>query len=668
MIHQHKFIVIDDPVAFMEDIDLDPEEGYTISALLPQLSIGSIFCLNTDTFRNERFTHVLSISSRQMASIVPSLQGVSHNKVIMESHSLLKELIQIIRFAQEGLSGGNKLFVHCIGGVGRSPAIAIAILMFVKKFCFAHAYGLVKQRHAHSKPKQPLLQQLLAMEKLGISNDNNWEARLFSIGELPVVSVADFDIAADIERYSITIQEGALAEYNELLQCPACIKTKELSKIQSHAFEAVNPVWRYGLKRFATDYTGQMVNRAGDRVLNHLDRISKNQAIIASVMSHPELAESVARFFYHQITLDEAIKQFNAQGVPDVDSALASFLKRDLLEFHPNDSCNNSCEGCSYGFDRHHLNQSERRFPFKDLPKIIRTFSPKAVTIVGGGEPFFYRDNNHQLSDLLHFFSDQGIHVGAITNGTYWPQGDWYNSLQWIRVSLDSNTRQTYLKLKGYDRFENVMTHIRRLLEETPIASVGIGYVYRAENIAEAPALIQTLIDRFSANGLSRLNIQFRPWRSMTGLTSGEVSLLSTSQIETFAKTIVEMCGDKDFAYFVKNNTNASNVRFGGSKRTKYFEACYMGYARVLIRASGDLFPCAVKASSVADGFNMGNVISDEVSVLALKQLYVFSMSVRNGCLPGRDRCYASVVNHRIEEGILNQINVPTEYAGNYFF
>jgi len=60
------------------------------------------------------------------------------------SQPLLSNMSDTITFIKEGLSNGDKVLVHCFGGVSRSAAIIIGYLMKVEKKKMMEVYNEVK--------------------------------------------------------------------------------------------------------------------------------------------------------------------------------------------------------------------------------------------------------------------------------------------------------------------------------------------------------------------------------------------------------------------------------------------------------------------------------------------------------------------------------------------
>ena len=79
----------------------------------------------------------------------------------------------------------------------------------------------------------------------------------------------------------------------------------------------------------------------------------------------------------------------------------------------------------------------------------------EAVCIAGGGEPL----TNPYTQDFIDRISEYGIKPGLITNGILLNRFN-ISKCEWLGVSVDSGTRETYKKLKGKDSFDRVIENI----------------------------------------------------------------------------------------------------------------------------------------------------------------------------------------------------------------
>jgi len=393
------------------------------------------------------------------------------------------------------------------------------------------------------------------------------------------------------------------------------------------------------------------------------------------------------RHFLNEISTEEAVGSLflkreegsrNPEQGMDEDS-LDNFIKRHLIEFHPCDACNLRCIGCTY-FQDTGSRPKAISYPFDQLIKISSLIKPDAITIAGGGEPAFYRSGRYRLGDLICVLGsgDLGISpaIGLMTNGTVWPKGDreWPQYLDWIRYSLDASSEQSYAKTKSKNYFNRVIENILRSLCETDIPQVGVGFIYRPENIAECGSIISLFAKRIMEvcpSELHRFNIQFRPWRQANGKPLITEHTLSSKDIEKACLILFRYIDQSPFLeHFIRDNTNiAANLLCGGAREeVKPFSECYFGLAKTVIRADGGLFPCFRTAACRDPQFYSGNIITDNSQKIALRELYLSIISARQICAPNHMGCLLCVFNNLLEESIETGYSPIPDVIGDYFF
>ncbi len=70
---------------------------------------------------------------------------------------LRHKLAECVRVLQELLDARHRVYIHCTAGVGRSPTVVIAYLVWCRSMRMEHAVALVKRRH-HCVPDLEAIQ------------------------------------------------------------------------------------------------------------------------------------------------------------------------------------------------------------------------------------------------------------------------------------------------------------------------------------------------------------------------------------------------------------------------------------------------------------------------------------------------------------------------------
>lgn len=161
------------------------------------------------------------------------------------------------------------------------------------------------------------------------------------------------------------------------------------------------------------------------------------------------------------------------------------------------DLCNHDCPWCAYRAEGYSSNQHfsgpngernpNRRISTAKCMEIIDDIARlgiRAVQFTGGGEPTVHKDHISIFSHAL----DLGLKCALVTNGNTLADG-WervYPRFDWLRVSLDAGTPETYAKTRrvASSRFQMALDNIGALTRAG--AKVGVSFIIMRENFEEA--------------------------------------------------------------------------------------------------------------------------------------------------------------------------------------
>lgn len=152
------------------------------------------------------------------------------------------------------------------------------------------------------------------------------------------------------------------------------------------------------------------------------------------------------------------------------------------VELDMTNICNHKCPECSGWY----FQNRNREFLPVDLAKRIVKQLAKAnvrgIIFTGGGEPLCHPD----IITAVQLAYDLGLDIGFITNGSLITQENAEVLLKcctWIRISLDSASKETFKKAHGLgqDAFQKVINNIRLLVKtkktlNSPV-TIGVGYL-----------------------------------------------------------------------------------------------------------------------------------------------------------------------------------------------
>lgn len=449
------------------------------------------------------------------------------------------------------------------------------------------------------------------------------------------------------------------------------------------------------IRRLRGDYArGWLVARNPDRALNHLPLLREYLEIASRLglfptipgipLSAPESpaaaswgnweknAPVLEEHLRGAVSTRELLRRLAPGREEETRRSLRSLYPLAHMEFHPTDLCNLDCQGCTYTRIREDEPEKDipAVFPFPRLD-VLRKLNPAAIVVVGGGEPTLYRDSQHRFNQLI-----QQIHrllpttrLALITNGVFFPPGQWYHCLDWARISIDAAEASTYRAFRGRDMFQEVCRNLLNYLQ-TPIPYTGVGFLYSTANIHEYAGFIRFFHSLVNANlpeSLDKFNIQFRPLRQdprQQGLAFPES--VSPEQIKAVVRELAVLAAEsREMEEFIKNRTNATTVEQGNAHQPLSFSACFYSLIFNILRADGRLFPCFVNVDE--PGFCLGNILHDSPETIVLNRLIVAGRP-RAICRP--EACRQCHLNHCLEQGLkkTRRALVSPEISCNPFF
>ncbi|XP_028268737.1 dual specificity protein phosphatase 16 [Parambassis ranga] len=132
-----------------------------LSVILPRLYLGAERDVTQDQLASLGISYVLSVSR---CSPQPSFLPRSRYLRIPIDDSLWDDLLpwipQALSFIDAAMSSGASVLVHCAAGISRSPALAVAYIMYSLEMDLDHAYRFVKERRPSISPNFNFLGQL----------------------------------------------------------------------------------------------------------------------------------------------------------------------------------------------------------------------------------------------------------------------------------------------------------------------------------------------------------------------------------------------------------------------------------------------------------------------------------------------------------------------------
>jgi len=125
------------------------------------------------------------------------------------------------------------------------------------------------------------------------------------------------------------------------------------------------------------------------------------------------------------------------------------------------------------------------------LPKFLKEWGVKAVTIAGGGEPLL----NKHASMFMYACKEVDMPLGLITNGTMIGKHKEaiMDCCSWVGVSIDAGNSKTYERIKGIDFFNSVIQQTKSIADYN--IEVTYKYLVCPENIQDIKIACQIAKD-----------------------------------------------------------------------------------------------------------------------------------------------------------------------------
>lgn len=178
----------------------------------------------------------------------------------------------------------------------------------------------------------------------------------------------------------------------------------------------------------------------------------------------------------------------------DVDKLVnGEWVHPITCEIDTSNYCQNDCEWCIYADylkgARVHLDY----LLYGNILKQLQEGGCKSITFTGGGEPLCHPLITRMIDTASWF----GFQLGLITNGVNLAKIEYQaRYFDFIRVSLDAATPETYQATKGSRYFNLVCENIKRIVDMN-VTDIGVSMVYtestKKEALEKFPALAKKL-------------------------------------------------------------------------------------------------------------------------------------------------------------------------------
>jgi MoaA/NifB/PqqE/SkfB family radical SAM enzyme len=285
--------------------------------------------------------------------------------------------------------------------------------------------------------------------------------------------------------------------------------------------------------------------------------------------------------------------------------------------------CNSKCATCPLTFSPQ---ESARQLSLEEFISLVEQLPElRRAVLQGVGEPLLNRD----LAPMIAHLKQRGVYTVFNTNAallTYRRQVELVNSgLDELRVSLDSSTPETYLKMRGIPAFGRVVDNVaemvrtrRAMAAQTPRVSIWMTGI--RENLSELPDVVD-LAARLGVEEVYLQRLVF--WGE--GLATSEQSIYSAADE---AEDIIAEAERRALRHGVSfRGADAQSPRAGLLERkpdAQPWRACSRPLRLVYVTAQGTALPCCVAPFTGApfESVQLGNFLQDGVDAVWQGETY----------------------------------------------
>ena len=154
------------------------------------------------------------------------------------------------------------------------------------------------------------------------------------------------------------------------------------------------------------------------------------------------------------------------------------------FEIDASNSCQNDCDFCMFAF---HIKKNRVHLSRHNFIKAIwdmKDMGVRAITFTGGGEPLM----NPHIKDMVNIAHSFRFKIGLVTNGILLDKiMDDAHVFEYVRVSLDCATRETYYRTKHSHHFDRIIYNLKTLVDQRK-TDVGLSFVITDDNRDEIDA------------------------------------------------------------------------------------------------------------------------------------------------------------------------------------
>ena len=156
------------------------------------------------------------------------------------------------------------------------------------------------------------------------------------------------------------------------------------------------------------------------------------------------------------------------------------------VEVSPIGACQHRCSFCAVDYLDYKSTRLDRITHAVTVSKMA-ALGVKSIMYAGEGEPLLHTGINYMINDAF----DAGLRIAMTTNGVLLHKLNDLDRLDWIKISLNAGTRETYAKVHGTkaDDFDRVLDNLNDAVKRRATCVIGAQMVLLPENQHEVETL-----------------------------------------------------------------------------------------------------------------------------------------------------------------------------------
>ena len=276
--------------------------------------------------------------------------------------------------------------------------------------------------------------------------------------------------------------------------------------------------------------------------------------------------------------------------------------------------CNSKCATCPLTFSPQ---EAARQLSLAEFKRLVDQLPDlRRAVLQGIGEPLLNRD----LASMIAYLKSRGVYTVFNTNAallTRRRQRELIASgLDELRVSLDSSTPETYLKIRGIPAFDRVVANLAQTVRSrqelhSPTPRIAIWMTALRENLFELP----DLVDLAARTGVDEVYLQRLVYWGQGLATSQQSVHRAPSTAEQVIAEAERRAARHGLAF---RGADASAPRDGLlalAAAREPWRACSRPLRLAYVTAQGTALPCCIAPFTDApfDSIRLGNYLKDGI-------------------------------------------------------